>query len=122
SPGRTRNPHDPARTPGGSSSGSAAAVAAGMVPLAIGTQTQGSVIRPASFCGIVGFKPSFGAIPRTGILPQAPSLDTVGVFAADLLGAALLADSLFGHDPGDPATALRPSPRLVETAASEPPV
>lgn len=122
SPGRTRNPHDQARTPGGSSSGSAAAVAAGMVPLAVGTQTQGSVIRPASFCGIVGFKPSFGAIPRTGILAQAPSLDTVGVFATDIAGAALLAGSLFGHDPADPATAPWPAPRLAETAGSEPPV
>jgi Asp-tRNA(Asn)/Glu-tRNA(Gln) amidotransferase A subunit family amidase len=65
SPGKTRNPHHPGHTPGGSSSGSAAAVAAGMVPLAIGTQTNGSVIRPASFCGVYGYKPSAGLIPRT---------------------------------------------------------
>ncbi|MEX0840731.1 MAG: amidase, partial [Xanthobacteraceae bacterium] len=74
SPGKTRNPHDPARTPGGSSSGSAAAVAAFMVPGAIGSQTNGSVIRPAAFCGVVGFKPSFGVIPRTGILAQSRPL------------------------------------------------
>ncbi|MBM3384791.1 MAG: amidase, partial [Betaproteobacteria bacterium] len=67
-PGKTRNPHNPEHTPGGSSSGSAAAVAAGMVPLALGTQTNGSVIRPAAFCGAYGFKPSHGMIPRTGVL------------------------------------------------------
>ena len=121
-PRKTRNPHDLSRTPGGSSSGSAAAVAAGMVALAIGTQTNGSVIRPASFCGVVGFKPSFGTIPRTGILPQAPSLDTVGVFARTVEDAALLADALAGHDPADSATRLVPPPRLLETARTDPPV
>ena len=121
-PRKTRNPHDLSRTPGGSSSGSAAAVAAGMVALAIGTQTNGSVIRPASFCGVVGFKPSFGTIPRTGILPQAPSLDTVGVFARTVEDAALLADALAGHDPADSATQLVPPPRLLETARTDPPV
>lgn len=121
-PGATRNPHDPSRTPGGSSSGSAAAVADRQVPLAIGTQTVGSVIRPASFCGVVGFKPSFGAIPRSGILAQAPTLDTVGVFAGDLAGAALLADCLFGHDAADPATRLAPAPGLVPCAGAVPPV
>ena len=121
-PGKTRNPHNPAHTPGGSSSGSAAAVAARMVPLALGTQTMGSVIRPAAYCGVVGFKPSFGAIPRSGVLSQAPSLDTVGVFAGSVGAAALLAESLFGHDPDDPATALLPAPRLFETAAAKPPV
>ena len=85
-PPRTRNPAAPGRTPGGSSSGSAAAVAAGQVPLAVGTQTGGSVIRPAAFCGVVGFKPSFGAISRAGILAQSPSLDTVGVFAGSVRG------------------------------------
>lgn len=121
-PGKTRNPVDPAHTPGGSSSGSAAAVAAGMVPLAIGSQTAGSVIRPASFCGVVGFKPSFGAIPRTGVLAQAPSLDTIGVFARTVEDAALVAEPLFGHHPADPATTLRPAPPLLATAASEPPL
>lgn len=121
-PGKTRNPHDPAHTPGGSSSGSAAAVADGMVPLALGTQTGGSVIRPAAFCGIVGFKPSFGAIPRRGVLSQSPSLDTVGVFAADVEGAALSAEVLFGHDETDTATTLAPFPRLLATAQSDPPL
>jgi len=121
-PGKTTNPHDEDRTPGGSSSGSAAAVASGMVPLAIGTQTAGSVIRPAAFCGTVGFKPSFGAISRRGVLAEAPTLDTIGVFARDVAGAALLADALFGHDPQDPATVPAPPPRLLETASSEPPV
>lgn len=120
--GKTRNPHNPAHTPGGSSSGSAAAVAAGMVPLAVGTQTGGSVIRPAAFCGVTGFKPSFGAIPRKGVLMQSPSLDTLGVFAADPTGAAILADVLFGHDDSDPATSPAPFPKLAETADSAPPL
>lgn len=121
-PRGTKNPHDAQRTPGGSSSGSAAAVAAGMVPLAIGTQTNGSVIRPASFCGVVGFKPSFGLIPRSGILPQAPSLDTVGVFGRTLDDVALLADALAGHDQADPDSLSGPPPRLLEIARSTPPV
>lgn len=128
-PGKTRNPHDPARTPGGSSSGSAAAVAAGMVPLAIGTQTNGSVIRPASFCGVVGYKPSFGAIARTGVLTQSPPLDQVGVFARSVEDAALLAEALWGDDPCDwrdrpmpqpPSLASLPVPPLARVAASEP--
>jgi Asp-tRNA(Asn)/Glu-tRNA(Gln) amidotransferase A subunit family amidase len=121
-PAPTRNPVAPGRTPGGSSSGSAAAVADGMVPLAVGTQTAGSVIRPASFCGVVGFKPTFGLISRRGILAQAPSLDTVGVFARTVAGAALLADALAGHDPADPATSPAPPPRLLDTALSAPPL
>jgi Asp-tRNA(Asn)/Glu-tRNA(Gln) amidotransferase A subunit family amidase len=121
-PAATRNPAAPGRTPGGSSAGSAAAVAAGHVPLAIGTQTAGSVIRPAAYCGVVGFKPSFGAIPRTGILAQSPSLDTVGVFARSVPDAALLAEALFGHDPLDRASAPAPHPQLVATATARPPV
>lgn len=93
-PGKTRNPQDPGRTPGGSSSGSAAAVADGMVPLAFGTQTAGSVIRPASFCGCVGYKPSFGLIDRTGVRPFADSLDTVGVFARTVEDAAFFVSVL----------------------------
>jgi Asp-tRNA(Asn)/Glu-tRNA(Gln) amidotransferase A subunit family amidase len=89
-PGPTRNPHNTAHTPGGSSSGSAAAVAAGMVPLAVGTQTNGSVLRPASFCGVVGYKPSAGRIPRDGVLVQSPSVDCVGVFARSVPEVALL--------------------------------
>lgn len=121
-PGKTRNPRNPAHTPGGSSSGSAAAVADGMVPLAVGTQTGGSVIRPASFCGVTGFKPSFGAIPRRGVLMQSPTLDTLGVFANDPLGAAIAAEVLFGQDDSDSATVLRPAPRLYDTAITEPPL
>ncbi|MFC0602822.1 amidase [Streptomyces palmae] len=83
-PGPTRNPHHLGHTPGGSSSGSAAAVAAGMVPLAIGTQTVGSVIRPAAYCGVIGFKPGYDRVPTEGVIPNVPSLDTVGLFAADL--------------------------------------
>jgi Asp-tRNA(Asn)/Glu-tRNA(Gln) amidotransferase A subunit family amidase len=122
SPAPTRNPAAPGRTPGGSSAGSAAAVAAGQAPLAIGTQTAGSVIRPAAFCGVVGFKPSFGAIPRTGILAQAPSLDTVGVFARSVPDAALLAEALYGHEPRDRASAPAPPPRLLELATARPPL
>ena len=121
-PGKTANPHNPDHSPGGSSQGSAAAVADGMVPLAIGTQTGGSVIRPASFCGVTGYKPTFGAIPRTGILPQSPSLDTVGVFASDPAGAALLAEVLFGQDDGDPATHHEPAPALVKATQAAPPL
>ncbi|WP_316521969.1 amidase [Kitasatospora brasiliensis] len=93
-PGPTRNPHHPGHTPGGSSSGSAAAVAAGLVPLAIGTQTVGSVVRPAAYCGVVGFRPTYGRIPFAGVIPNAPSFDTLGVFTADLAGAALAASLL----------------------------
>jgi Asp-tRNA(Asn)/Glu-tRNA(Gln) amidotransferase A subunit family amidase len=121
-PGKTRNPHDPAHTPGGSSSGSAAAVAAGFVPLAIGSQTFGSVIRPASFCGVVGFKPSFGLISRAGVRLLAAPLDTVGVFARTVTDAALLADALAGRDPADPDTKIVPPPRLLEAALTAPPV
>ncbi len=92
-PGPTRNPHHPEHTPGGSSSGSAAAVAAGLVPLALGTQTVGSIIRPAAYCGCIGFKPSYGRVPCDGVIPNAPTFDTVGLFAADfpLLTAATAA-------------------------------
>jgi Asp-tRNA(Asn)/Glu-tRNA(Gln) amidotransferase A subunit family amidase len=88
-PGPTRNPHDAARTPGGSSSGSAAAVAAGLVPLALGTQTAGSVVRPASYCGVVGVKPTFGLVPFDGVKACSVSLDTLGVMAVDVDDAAL---------------------------------
>jgi Asp-tRNA(Asn)/Glu-tRNA(Gln) amidotransferase A subunit family amidase len=93
-PGKTANPHNPAHTPGGSSSGSAAAVADGMAPLAFGTQTAGSVIRPASFCGVVGYKPSFGLINRAGVKPLSDSLDTVGVYARTVDDAAFFAGVL----------------------------
>ena len=106
-PGKTRNPWNPAHTPGGSSSGSAAAVAAGFVPVAIGTQTLGSVIRPAAFCGVVGYKPSFGAISRNGVHPFASSLDTVGVFARSVADAAWFGACLMGQDARDEATSVR---------------
>jgi Asp-tRNA(Asn)/Glu-tRNA(Gln) amidotransferase A subunit family amidase len=93
-PGPTRNPHDPERTPGGSSSGSAAAVAAGLCALALGTQTIGSINRPAAFCGVVGFKPTYGRISTEGVIPLAPSLDHVGTFTADVESAALAAGLL----------------------------
>ena len=121
-PGKTRNPHDPARSPGGSSSGSAAAVAAGMLPLAVGTQTNASVIRPAAYCGVFGFKPSFGLISRHGILRCAPSLDTVGVFARSIDDVALIVEQLTGHDENDPTTRLRARIPFVRTAAEEPPL
>jgi Asp-tRNA(Asn)/Glu-tRNA(Gln) amidotransferase A subunit family amidase len=121
-PGKTRNPHDLTRTPGGSSSGSAAAVAAGMAPLAIGSQTNGSIIRPAAFCGVVGFKPSRGLVSRRGALAQSETLDTVGVFARTVEDAALAADAIVGHDAGDPQTALSAAPQLLATAAKPPPV
>lgn len=121
-PSDTRNPANPDHTPGGSSAGSAAAVAAGMAPLAVGTQTGGSVIRPAAFCGCVGFKPSFGAIARRGILAQSPSLDTVGVFARDVEAAALLAEVLMGPDPDDAGAAPVPPSGLLALARSDAPV
>ncbi len=119
-PGKTRNPHDPARTPGGSSQGSAAAVADGHVPFALGTQTKGSVIRPAAFCGVVGYKPSFGAVPRTGVMADAPSLDTIGVFAASIEDVALLEHAM-GPDGVDRDATPTPGP-LSATAAGEPPL
>ncbi|WP_418317770.1 amidase [Piscinibacter sakaiensis] len=121
-PGKTCNPHNPAHTPGGSSSGSAAAVAAGMVPLAIGTQTNGSMIRPASFCGVYGFKPSAGLIPRTGVLTKSPAFDAVGVFGRTLDDVALLAEALVGYDEGDSTTRLQAAPPLTRMASSEAPL
>jgi Asp-tRNA(Asn)/Glu-tRNA(Gln) amidotransferase A subunit family amidase len=121
-PGKTRNPHDPERTPGGSSSGSAAAVAAHMVPGAIGSQTDGSVIRPAAFCGVVGFKPTHGLIPRSGALLLSRTLDHVGVFARNINDAALLAEMLVGFDDEDPDTRAIARPHLVEVATSDPPL
>ena len=96
-PGKTRNPHNPAHTPGGSSSGSAAAVADYMVPLAFGTQTAGSVIRPSSYCGVVGYKPSFGLINRSGVKSLSDTLDTVGTIARSVPDAALFAAAVSGR-------------------------
>ena len=103
-PGKTRNPHNREHTPGGSSSGSAAAVAAGMVPLALGSQTNGSTIRPAAFCGVIGFKPTHGLVSRHGVLTLSRTLDHVGLFARSIDDVALLAEQLAGYDEGDPDT------------------
>jgi Asp-tRNA(Asn)/Glu-tRNA(Gln) amidotransferase A subunit family amidase len=112
-PGKTRNPWNTAHTPGGSSSGSAAAVAAGFVPIAIGTQTLGSVIRPAAYCGVVGYKPTYGAISRTGIHPFSTTLDTVGVFARSVADAAWFGACLMGPDPRDESTLIRGEEKIL---------
>lgn len=121
-PGATRNPHDLERTPGGSSSGSAAAVAAGLAPLAIGSQTNGSMIRPAAFCGVYGVKPSHGLISRQGALELSRALDHVGVFARSLGDAALILEVLAGYDPNDPDTRMVAAPDFLELAGTEPPL
>ncbi len=108
-PGPTRNPHNPAHTPGGSSSGSAAAVAAGLSPLTLGTQTIGSINRPAAFCGVVGYKPSYDRISRAGVIPLAGSLDHIGGFTADVAGMQVAAALLCADwDPTMAAPAHRP--------------
>ncbi len=122
SPGKTRNPHNAEHTPGGSSSGSAASVAAAMVPLALGSQTAGSTIRPASFCGVYGFKPTHGLIPRTGILQLSRTLDHVGLFSRSVEDLALLAETVTGYDEGDPDTRLRARVPFRDIAAEEPPL
>src|SRR5215813_5662122 len=111
-PGRTRNPHNLAHTPGGSSSGSAAAVAAGMVPIALGSQTGGSVIRPAAYCGVAAFKPSFRLLPTVGMKCFSWSLDTVGLFAADIADVAFATAAISGRDLRIDALELAP-PRIA---------
>lgn len=121
-PAPTRNPWNPAHTPGGSSSGSAAAVAARMAPLALGTQTVGSVLRPAAYCGVVGFKGTHGLIPTDGVVPLAWSLDHVGVFARGVADVALAASALSGRPLPAPGTApprLALAPELLERATHE---
>lgn len=120
-PGKTRNPWNPAHTPGGSSMGSAAAVAAGFAPAALGTQTNGSLIRPAAFCGVVGFKPSFGLIPFSGAHAFSPTLDHLGVFARGVADAARFAAHLTG-DPGVIAAEATPAGRAPRLAAVRSPV
>jgi amidase len=107
-PGPTTNPHDPARTPGGSSSGSAAAVADGMVPLALGTQTAASIIRPAAYCGVFGLKPTYGVVPTGGVKVLSPSLDTIGAFARDAADLAVALSVL-----ADQQVLLTPEPPRV---------
>src|SRR6266481_9377118 len=121
-PGPTRNPHDHARTPGGSSSGSAAAVAAHMVPLALGSQTAGSVIRPGAFCGDYAFKPTHGLIPRTGVLQLSRTLDHIGLFARSIEDLALLGEQLVGYDERDPDTRPRARVPFREISGEEPPI
>ncbi|HUN43492.1 MAG TPA: amidase [Acetobacteraceae bacterium] len=111
-PGPTANPANPDHTPGGSSSGSAAGVAAGFFPFAYGTQTAGSVIRPAAFCGVVGYKPTFGLISRIGMKLMSDSLDTVGVIARSVADCALLAATVSGRDLGDPDIRPERAPRV----------
>ncbi len=116
-PGKTRNPHNLAYSPGGSSSGSAAAVADRMVPLAIGTQTGGSVIRPGAFCGVIAVKPSFNTINRAGVKPQSESLDTVGVYGRSIEDAGLFLHALSGVPMPDfsPLPSLKPAIGLCRT-------
>jgi Asp-tRNA(Asn)/Glu-tRNA(Gln) amidotransferase A subunit family amidase len=121
-PGKTRNPHNPEHTPGGSSSGSAAAVASSMVPLALGSQTAGSVIRPAAFCGVYGFKPTHGLIPRHGILQLSRTLDHVGLFSRSIDDIALLLEQLQGYNERDPDTRPRARVDFQRICNEEPPL
>jgi Asp-tRNA(Asn)/Glu-tRNA(Gln) amidotransferase A subunit family amidase len=119
-PGKTTNPHDYSRTPGGSSSGSAATVAAQMAPLSVGSQTGGSIIRPASYCGVVGYKPSYGLISKTGALKTSEKLDTVGVFGKTVEDVALLAKVLIKKDLYDPTTIHFAADNMIESCKKEP--
>ncbi len=121
-PSNARNPHNPKHTPGGSSSGSAAAVAAYQIPLAIGTQTNGSVIRPASFCGVYGFKPSSGVVSRTGVLQTSKTLDQIGCFGRSLEDVGALVDAIGGYDPTDSLSYARPRPTNLQGARTDVPV
>jgi Asp-tRNA(Asn)/Glu-tRNA(Gln) amidotransferase A subunit family amidase len=121
SPGKTRNPHNLEHTPGGSSSGSAAAVSAAMAPLALGSQTNGSTIRPASFCGVYGFKPTHGLVPRGGVLQLSRTLDHIGLFARTLEDLALLAEEVAGYDERDPDTRPRARVPFQKISLEEPP-
>ena len=121
-PARTRNPVNLGHTPGGSSAGSAAAVADHMIPAALGSQTAGSIIRPASFCGVYGFKPTLGLIPRAGVLMQSHTLDTVGVYGRSIEDVALLTDSMAALEPDDEVSFRRSRPSLLATSRARPPV
>jgi Asp-tRNA(Asn)/Glu-tRNA(Gln) amidotransferase A subunit family amidase len=121
-PGKTRNPQNSEHTPGGSSSGSAAAIAANMIPLAIGSQTNGSTIRPAAYCGVIGFKPTHGLISRYGAFALSRTLDHVGLFARSIDDIALLAEQLVGYDENDLDTRPRARIPFINVASEEPPL
>jgi Asp-tRNA(Asn)/Glu-tRNA(Gln) amidotransferase A subunit family amidase len=120
--GKTRNPHNHSHTPGGSSSGSAAGVAAEMVPVALGSQTGGSMIRPAAFCGVYGFKPTHGLIPRPGVFQISRTLDHLGVFARTIEDIALVAELVVGYDERDPDSRPRARVPYRAVAAEAPPL
>tara|TARA_X000001036_G_scaffold435866_1_gene477937 strand:+ start:996 stop:2327 length:1332 start_codon:yes stop_codon:yes gene_type:complete len=119
-PGKTTNPHDYSRTPGGSSSGSAAVIASQMAPLSVGSQTGGSIIRPASYCGVVGYKPSYGLISRNGALKTSEKLDTIGVFGKSVEAVALLAKTLIKKDIYDPATVHFAADDMITLSTKDP--
>ena len=119
-PGKTTNPHDYSRTPGGSSSGSAAVIASQMAPLSVGSQTGGSIIRPASYCGVVGYKPSYGLISRSGVLKTSEKLDTIGVFGKTVEDVALLAKTLIKKDIYDPSTVHFAADKMLEECRKGP--
>lgn len=122
-PGPTRNPHNPAHTPGGSSSGSAAAIASGLAHITLGTQTVGSVIRPAAYCGVVGYKPSFGRVATSGLVDFSPSADHVGFFSADVASMQTVASAVIDHwettfeEPARPTLALPVGRYLAQSSA-----
>lgn len=121
-PAATRNPRDESRSAGGAAAGCAAAVAAGMVPLAVAVDASASVIQSASWCGVIGYRPTFGTVPRSGTLPTAPSVSSAGIVARTIPDIALLGDVLAGYDPDDPESLPIPGPRLFDTALAQPPV